>query len=125
MTETDPRDMLLGDNAFKEFKGAFTENYVIQQLTAIGNLPAYYFSKDNSTQEVDFLVQAPTRIIPTEAKAEDNVKAKSFSAFINTDHPNLNLRGLRCSMRPYIDQGWMENIPLWVVEAYFRHEVVA
>ena len=122
LSETEPHDMLLGDNAFKEFKGAFTENYIIQQLTAIDNLSTFYSSKDNSTQEVDFLVQTPSRVIPTEAKAEDNVKAKSLSAFIKTDHPELHLRGLRCSMRPHIDQGWMENIPLWAVEAFFRHE---
>ena len=122
LSETDPRDILLGDNAFKEFKGAFTENFIIQQITALDQLPTYYFSKDNSTQEVDFLVQTPRRIIPTEAKAEDNVKAKSLSTFIKEDHKDQHLRGLRCSMKPYIDQGWMENIPLWAVEAFFRRE---
>lgn len=123
MSETDPRDILLGDNAFKEFKGAFTENYVIQQLTAIHNLSAFYSSKDNSTQEVDFLVQTPARIIPLEAKSEENVKSKSLSAYVTYDHADLHLRGLRCSMKPHIDQGWMENIPLWAVEAYFMREV--
>lgn len=124
MAETDPRDILLGDNAFKEFKGAFTENYIVQQLKTISNISTFYSSKDNSTQEVDFLVQTPTRIIPLEAKAEENVRSKSLSAYINHDHTDLNLRGLRCSMKPHIDQGWMENIPLWIVEAYFMHEAL-
>jgi predicted AAA+ superfamily ATPase len=91
----------------------------LQQLTAKQNLPTYYFSKDNSTQEVDFLVQTPKRIVPTEVKAEENAKSKSLSTFIKDEFKELNLKGLRCSMKPYIDQGWMENIPLYAVEAYF------
>ena len=119
LCETEPADILLGSKAFVEFKGAFTENYVLQQLTAKQNLPTYYFSKDNSTQEVDFLVQTPKRIVPTEVKAEENAKSKSLSTFIKDEFKELNLKGLRCSMKPYIDQGWMENIPLYAVEAYF------
>ena len=119
LCETEPADILLGSKAFVEFKGAFAENFVLQQLTAKQNLPTYYFSKDNSTQEVDFLVQTPERIVPTEVKAEENVKSKSLSMFIKEDFKELGLKGLRCSMKPYVDQGWMENIPLYAVEAYF------
>ena len=68
--------------------------------------------------EVDFLFQTQERVVPTEVKAEENVKSKSLSLFINEDFKNLNLKGLRCSMKPYIDQGWMENIPLYAVEGY-------
>ena len=120
LCETEPADILLGSKAFVEFKGAFTENYVIQQLTAKQNLPTYYYSKDNSTQEVDFLVQTAERIVPLEVKAEDNVKSKSLSTFVNVDFKELSIKGLRCSMKPYIDQGWMENIPLYAVEAYWK-----
>ena len=82
----------------------------------------YYYSKDNSTMEVDFLFQTQERVVPTEVKAEENVKSKSLSLFINEDFKNLNLKGLRCSMKPYIDQGWMENIPLYAVEGYLERE---
>ena len=119
LCETKPSDMLLGDNAFVEFKGAFAENYVLQQITASAQIPVYYYSKDGSTQEVDFLVQTPDRVVPLEVKAEENVKSKSLSTFVKEDFKSLNLKGLRCSMKPYIDQGWMENIPLYAVEAYF------
>ena len=123
LTDAQPRDMLLGSQVFESFKGAFTENYVLQQITALDRLPVYYYSKDNSTMEVDFLVQAPHRIIPTEVKAEENVKSKSLTTFINHEFAEHHLKGLRCSMKPYIDQNWMENVPLYAVEAYFRHEV--
>lgn len=82
----------------------------------------YYYSKDNSTMEVDFLLQTQKRVVPTEVKAEENVKSKSLSLFIKEDFKNLNLKGLRCSMKPYIDQGWMENIPLYAVEEYLKRE---
>ena len=116
MAEANPNAMLLGTNAFTEFKGAFAENYVLQQMKATLDTTVYYYSKDNSTMEVDFLFQTQERVVPTEVKAEENVKSKSLSLFINEDFKNLNLKGLRCSMKPYIDQGWMENIPLYAVE---------
>ena len=119
LCETEPADILLGSKAFVEFKGAFAENFVLQQMTAKQKSPVYYYNKDNSTQEVDFLVQTPERIIPVEVKAEENVKSKSLSVFVNEDFNELEFKGLRCSMKPYVDQGWMENIPLYAVEAYF------
>lgn len=121
MMQANPNDMLLGTHAFVEFKGALTENYVLEQLRS--QLPAdviFYFSKDNSTQEVDFVVQCEGRVVPVEVKSEENVKSKSLSGFINVDHADKQLKGLRISMKPYVDQGWMENIPLYAAEAYFK-----
>ena len=67
----------------------------------------------------DFAVQTEKRVIPIEAKAEENVKGKSLKTYIN-EHPAL--KGLRVSMKNYIDQGWMENLPLYAIEAYLRAE---
>ena len=120
MAEANPNAMLLGTNAFTEFKGAFTENFVLQQMKATLESSVFYFYKDNSTIEVDFLYQTRDRVVPVEVKAEENVKSKSFSTFIKEDFKHLSLKGLRCSMKPYIDQGWMENIPIYAVEAYLR-----
>ena len=114
-----PARLMLAENkVFVEFKGAFSENYVLQQLQTMGDMPLYYSSKDNSTQEVDFLVQTEERIIPIEVKAEENVKSKSLRGFVTVDHADKHLKGLRCSMQPYVDQGWMENIPLYAVLGY-------
>ena len=120
MSDTTPREMLLGDNVFKEFKGAFTESYVLQQLMPLDNIQVYYYSKENSTQEIDFLLQLPERIVPMEVKAEENVKSKSLSTFVTQDHQAQHLKGLRCSMKPYIDQQWMENIPLYAVSPFIE-----
>lgn len=119
LSDTPARLMLIDNNVFKEFKGAFSENYVFQQLTAMDYRSVYYFSKDNSTQEVDFLVQTDERIIPVEVKAEENVKSKSLRGFVVDDHKDKHFKGLRCSMLSYKDQEWMENIPLYGIAGYF------
>ena len=120
MSEANPNAMLLGSNAFIEFKGSFTENYVLQQLKASGYQSVFYYSKEKSTMEIDFLYQTLERIVPVEVKAEENVKSKSLSTFVNYEFQERNFKAVRFSMRPYIDQDWMENVPLYAVESFGR-----
>ena len=120
-------EMLLGMEAFTEFKGAFTENYVMNQIKSLECSDSiadevFYYSKENSPLEVDFVVQGGTRVIPVEVKAEVNVRSKSLSTFVTNEFARYSLKALRCSMLPYADQQWMENIPLYAVEAYFSKE---
>ena len=122
MSDSRPQDMLLGDNAFTEFKGAYTENYFLQELVGIGGIPAYYYSKDNSTLEIEFLAQYDGQVFPCEVKAEQNVKAKSLRTFITNEFPELSLHGLRFSMLPYVNQEWMENFPLSGIEGRFHSQ---
>ena len=111
--EVPARQMLIGDNIFVEWKGAFTEQFVLQQV--LMTYPIAYWSSNNSECEIDFLIQTEERIIPIEVKAEDNVQAKSFKYFIQHLYPSL--KGIRLSMKPYIDQGWMVNVPLYAAGA--------
>lgn len=120
LTMTPPEQILIGDNVFSEYKGAFTENFVLQEMKTLPNLPVYYYSKDNSTQEVDFIVQAGSNVLPIEVKAEENVKAKSLSTFITHDFASYHLKGIRFSMLGYQDQGWMENVPLFAAKDYIE-----
>ena len=120
MSEARTQDMLLGDNAFIEFKGAFTESYFLQELVGIGGIPTYYYSKDNSTLEIDFLIQYNGQVFPCEVKAEQNIKAKSLRTFVANEFPELNLHGLRFNMLSYVDQEWMENYPLAGIEGCFH-----
>ena len=117
MTEAPTSQMLVGDNVFKEFKSAFTEQFVLQQLVAQGFSP-YYWSSDKTPAEIDFVLQTDQRVIPVEVKAEENVRARSMSAYIKS-HPEYSLKGLRISMMGYQDQDWMENIPLYAISKYF------
>jgi predicted AAA+ superfamily ATPase len=109
--------MLVRNNVFKEFKGTFTEQFVLQQLVAMGT-PTYYWSSNSTSAKIDFVIQTDKRVIPVEVKAEENVRAKSMSEYIK-NHPQYALKGLRISMSGYRDQDWMENIPLFGIAKYF------
>lgn len=108
--------ILIGSDIFEEYKGAFTELYVFQQIkanAATENLGIYYFSADDSKQELDFLLQKESTIIPIEVKAEENLRAKSLRQFV-LDNPETH--GIRFSMSAYRKQDWMTNIPLYLVD---------
>lgn len=110
MSETPPSRMLLGSDVFEEYKGAFTENFVQCQLATIPDMRICYYTNENSTLEIDFVVQLDDRIIPIEAKAEISTQAKSFKQFLS-DNPSL--KGIRLSMLPYRDQERLVNYPLY------------
>lgn len=116
LSNTPPQQMLIGNNVFEEYKGAFSENFVLTQLLAIPHTYVYYYSNDNSTMEIDFLVQHEDRIVPVEVKAEENLKAKSLKQIVTT---NPSLHGLRLSMSPYREQEWLTNVPLYAVRYTF------
>ncbi len=101
--------VVLGNEIFTEFKGALTEQYVLQQI--VSKYVPYYFSKPSSTQEIDFLVQDDADdIVPIEVKAETNVKAKSLRQYV-ADH-NCK-KAYRLSMNGYQREDWLTNIPLY------------
>lgn len=116
LSETPPEQILIGDNVFEEYKGAFTENYVLQQLKSLPRTFVYYYSNDNSTLEIDFVVQHEAHVIPIEVKAEENLRSKSLRQFV-TD--NSGLHGVRFSMSDYREQDWLTNVPLWAVRWAF------
>lgn len=116
LSQTPPEQILIGDNVFEEYKGAFTENYVLQQLKSLPRTFVYYYSNDNSTLEIDFVVQHEAHVIPIEVKAEENLRAKSLRQFV-TD--NAGLHGVRFSMSDYREQDWLTNVPLWAVRWAF------
>lgn len=113
MAQVPISQMLIGNNIFSEFKGAFTENYVLSQMKACQDVVIGYYSKENSTLEIDFIVQAGDEILPIEVKAEENVRSKSLRQFVTIDNAGSNMRGFRLSMKGYEHQDWMSNIPLF------------
>lgn len=119
MMGTMAADMLIGDNAFVEFKGAFTENYVAEQLLAAQSSPIYYYSSDTSRMEIDFVAQDEHGVLPIEVKAEGNVRANSLHNFLK-EHPDL--RAIRLSMLPHQQQEVLENIPLYCAPAVLAAE---
>ena len=112
MSGLSPAAMVDGGGIFTEFKGALTEQYVCQQLVSDCGLAPYYWSAENSSGEIDFLVQAGSSVYPIEVKAEENLRAKSLRAF-NGRYEGMSPR--RFSMSGFRDQGWMRNIPLYAI----------
>ena len=105
------RTLVSGSVIFTEFKGALTEQYVFQQLHPHYDL--YYYSKPNSTMEIDFLLQDDDdNIVPIEVKAETNVKAKSLRQFAVD---NATPMAFRFSTNSYRKELWLTNVPLYAV----------
>ena len=102
--------LLEGNRIFTEFKGALTEQYVLQQLIATQDNPVFYWATEKGTAEVDFVLQRGQGVVPIEVKAEENLKAKSLKVYVEQFAPE---QALRFSMADYREQDWMANVPLY------------
>ena len=110
MSDLDVESILEGNRIFMEFKGALAEQYVLQQIICTTKFTPYYYSNVKSRNEIDFLLQIKSDVIPIEVKAEDNIKSKSLKAFVDKFKPAY---AIRISMNDYCKQDWIVNIPLW------------
>lgn len=109
LSDVDSRDVLINNNAFTEYKGAFTEQFVLQELKSIGRT-TYYHTRERSDLELDFVVQN-YQVYPIEVKAEENLRSKSLKTIYDG---NNELRPVRFSMAGYREQDWMVNVPLYL-----------
>ena len=112
MSQLDASAVIEGNRVFSEFKGALTEQYVLQEL--ILHHQPFYYSKANSQLEIDFLIQIDGSVVPIEVKAEENLKAKSLRRFVEENASEL---AYRISMSDFREESWMINLPLFAVEA--------
>ena len=115
MVQVSPKDVLVNNNAFTEYKGSFTEQYVLQELVTL-NKNIYYYSKENSSLEIDFIVQRD-EVYPIEVKAEENLRAKSLRAVYDV---NPSLKPCRFSMADYREQDWLTNVPLYLAREWMK-----
>lgn len=109
MSDTPPALLLL-PNKENTGKGDFTENFVCCEMETLRDIPIYYYSKDNSQLELDFVIQVDTQVVPVEVKAEENLQAKSLKVTLAN---NPGMRGLRFSMSDYREQEGITNVPLY------------
>jgi len=112
MGKIDAKILLEKNTILTEFKGASTEQYVCQQL--IEKTDLYYWTAENATAEVDFLLQHQNEIIPVEVKSEENLKSKSLKVYFEKYAPKTVVR---TSMSPYRKETWMTNLPLYGISA--------
>ena len=112
MTGLRQQTLLDGNDLFKEFKGALTEQYVLQQLKTLKDVQTYYWTAERGTAEVDFIIDNGSDIIPIEVKAEANLQAKSLKVYHEKFQPKLSIR---TSMANYKKEDWLLNLPLWAI----------
>ena len=110
MSRLDAKIILEGNRLFEEFKGALTEQYVLQQLIVNPENDIFYWSAENATSELDFLIQTDDCIVPMEVKAEENLQAKSLKVFMQKYKVK---NAVRVSMSGFREQDWLTNFPLY------------
>lgn len=110
-TDLDSKVVVEGNKLFQEFKGALTENYVLQTLIAIGLNP-YYYTFDNR-YEIDFIIQYKNEIIPIEVKSGESINNTSLKVYNEINKPKTRVR---FSMKNLNKDDNLINIPLFMVE---------
>lgn len=97
---------------FVEFKGAVTEQYVLQQIISCTDFKPFYYSSPNSSGEIDFIIQIKDQIVQIEVKSAENLQAKSLKAF----HQKYNnIYSVRTSLSDFRIDDWLTNIPLYAI----------
>lgn len=104
-----------GNRLFVEFKGALTENYVLQTLITQFEVMPRYWSQSNPPYEVDFLIQRENDIFPIEVKAETNIAGKSLRKFKELFGDTVKLR-VRFSLNNLKLDDDVLNIPLFMAD---------
>lgn len=109
MAKLQPETILDGSIFFTEFKGAMSEQFVLQELLAQTS-GIYYWSSSDSKGEVDFITSEGNQILPIEVKSGTNMQSKSLKSFVE----KYELKeGIRFSLLPYKKQDWLVNYPLY------------
>jgi len=112
MSGLDIKSILEGNRIFEEFKGALTEQYVLQQIVSKRSITPFYWTAEKSNGEIDFIFQDGMDIIPLEVKASENLQAKSLKNYCLKFNPR---KALRTSMSNYREEDWLINIPLYSI----------
>lgn len=110
MAGLNAKTLIEGDKIFTEFRGAFTEQFVMQQLMVKENRYVGYWTNERCTSEVDFVIQDEGIIIPIEVKSGENLRVRSFRLFCEKYKPG---KAIRTSPLKYKEEDWMINIPLY------------
>lgn len=109
MSET---TLIEGNQFFAQYKGALTEQFVLQELQCAEIKPIHYWAPETGIAEVDFVIQHENDIIPIEVKAERNLRAKSLAAFINRYH---TVKAIRTSLTAYQQGDTVTDLPLYAI----------
>ena len=116
-TGLDAKTLMEGNDIFTEFKGALTEQFVMQELTSLHLDYIGYWTNERSTAEVDFIVQHQGVVTPIEVKAGENLRSRSFTSFCQKYEPTL---AYKTSLLPYHAEPSLVNVPLYGLFTMFE-----
>jgi predicted AAA+ superfamily ATPase len=108
----DPLAFMEGVRLFVEFKGALTENYVLQSLLSQFETPPRYWTSEGQA-EVDFILQYGRHILPIEVKSDENVRSRSLQVYHQKYQPPVRIR---YSLKNLSFDGGLLNIPLFLAD---------
>ena len=111
MSDIPHRMLIEGNELFTHFKGALTEQFVLEELVATGVVP-YYWATDEGMSEVEFIMQGIDDVYPLEVKAERNLQSKSLRSYRDRFSPR---KCLRTSLAEYAVGKFTDDIPLYVI----------
>ena len=111
MANLDSRIVIEGNKLFEEFKGALTENYVLNMLNIVYDNVPNYFNFDRN--EIDFVIQNKNKIIPIEVKSGKSVNNTSLTKY---NEKFANEKSIRLSLNNLKFDGKILNIPLYLIE---------
>jgi uncharacterized protein len=112
LAKLSPQIMLSGHLSFTEFKGALEENTILQSIEPQFDENPYYWTSGNKA-EIDFLIQTPSQIIPTEVKSDKRLSGKSLSIYNKKFAPEIRVR---FSLNNLHHENGFINIPLFLAD---------
>jgi predicted AAA+ superfamily ATPase len=112
LAQLDPVAFSEGSRLFTEFKGALSENYILQSLLPqFESVPRYWTSEGKA--EIDYLIQYKDMIVPVEVKSDENIRSKSLTYYHQTFQPSLRIR---YSLKNLHYQDGLLNVPLFLAD---------
>lgn len=108
--------LVQGNELFLQYKGALTEQFALQEMRCMDDMEIHYWTPEESRAEMDFVVQHGGEVIPIEVKAEQHLRAKSISIYIQQNHPKYVIR---TSLAPYKRGATVTDMPLYAFQQAF------
>lgn len=116
LAKLSPEVILSGNTGYTEFKGALTENAILQALIPQSDVSPYYWSSENRA-EVDFVLQLPLQVVPVEVKSDARISGKSLSVYNNKFEPAVRVR---LSMNNLKENGGLLSCPIPLADWLYK-----
>ena len=114
MLDLTAKTIVAGSKLFSRFNGAFTENYIAQELTKVGFAQLYYWTSGNMA-EIDFLVPYQEHVYPLEVKSGFNPRSRSLSIYLSKYQPEFISR---TSLLNFAKNNEYRDYPLYAISLF-------